>query len=87
MLSTVGDLGVLLSSDITFNDFINAINSIPLRTIGFINRKCSELKNINCLKVLYCSLVDQILDFTSVIWNPKYNYITNKVVKIQRRFL
>jgi len=86
MLSTVRDLGVLLFSDITFDAYIDAINSIALRTISFINQNGSEIKNINCLKVLYYSLVNSIWDFTSVVWKPKQNYLTNELVKVQRRF-
>jgi len=46
---TVRDLGVLLSSDLTFNTHIDAIYSIELRVISFLNQNCSESKNINCL--------------------------------------
>jgi hypothetical protein len=49
------DLGVLLSSDITFNKNIETIFSKALRVFEFIKRNFSYFKNIICLsKFFYC---------------------------------
>jgi len=55
--SIIRDLGVLMSSDLTFNAHIDSIYSIALRVIGLTKRNCMDFKNIICLKVLYYSLV------------------------------
>jgi hypothetical protein len=57
------------------------------RVLGFIRRNCSELKNPNCIKILYFSLVRLILEYGSVVWNPhQANFIT-KIERIQYRLL
>lgn len=61
------------------------VSIVKLRVIDFKNR--NEFKNSNHLKVLYCSLVESLLEFTSVIWNPKQYNLIDKLDKIPRRFL
>lgn len=69
---------MLLSSDLTFNAYIDAKYSKPLRVVieyrGFVKRNCSDFKNLICLKVLYpvfLKNVTRLLFLTKNIGNPK----------------
>jgi len=58
-----------------------------LRVFGFIRWKCSEFKNLKCIKVLYFSLVRSILEYDSVIWNPHQSNLISRIECIQNRLL
>lgn len=72
------DLGIILTTDLSFNAHINKIYGKSLCVLGFIKRTCYDFNNPLCLKVLYCSLVRLSLEFSTVLWNPiNYNLTIN----------
>lgn len=83
----VKDLGVFLSSDLSFSKHITYICNKASKTLGFLKRNCSEFQNITCLKTLYISLVRSILEYGSIIWSPYVQSDINKIESIQHRFL
>lgn len=86
-VSSVKDLGVWLSSDLSFKLHLEKIYKKALKVLGFIRRNTWEFNNPTCIKVLYCSLVCSILEYCSVVWNPFTNIWVNKLESIQNRFL
>jgi len=87
IVTQIRDLGILLSSDLSFNDHITIMCNKALRVFGFIRRNCFDFKNPNCFELLYCSLVRSILEYDSVIWNPYQTGLIIKIERVQKRFL
>lgn len=55
--------------------------------LGFINRTTKDFRDVLPIKVLYCSLVRGILEFSSSVWNPSYAYHSSNIERIQNRAL
>ena len=81
------DLGVIFSSDLKFNEHINATAGKAVRTLGFLLRNCSEFKNTSMLKQIYISLVRPILEYATVIWSPSTSSSITILESVQRRFM
>lgn len=77
-IDSIRDLGVIFSSDLSFDQHISHITSSAYKKLGFINRSCKLFSNINTL--LYCFLVRPHLEFASIIWAP---YQVNQCALIQ----
>lgn len=87
-VNRVKDLGILLSSDLTFSEHISYICNKASRALGFLKRNCNEFQNIECLKIVYISLVRSILEYGSIIiWSPYTACDIKKIETIQHRFL
>jgi len=85
--SSIRDLGILFDEKFLFSGHIIEICKAAYRTLGFICRSGSFLKNINSFKLLYYSLVRTKLEFGSVIWYPYQSYLNDLIEKIQVKFL
>jgi hypothetical protein len=53
---TIRDLGVVFTTNLTFQPHIDHICVKFLRTLGFLIRNTKELRNEQCLKMFYTSL-------------------------------
>jgi ribonucleases P/MRP protein subunit RPP40 len=49
-VNVVRDLGVLLDSEMSMRDHINAISSRAFRNLGFVMRTCRPFRSVLCLK-------------------------------------
>lgn len=67
-VTCVRDVGVLFDTKLSFIPHIDAICSKSSKMLGFIT--CSSVNFSDCLsfKILYCSLVRSVLEFSSCIW-------------------
>lgn len=84
--TSVKDLGVWLSNDLSFTVHLDYIYKKALQVVGFIKRNSWEFNNPICIKVLYCSLVRTILEYCSVVWNPVTDLWTNELESVQNQF-
>ncbi|KAL1446030.1 hypothetical protein WDU94_001877 [Cyamophila willieti] len=55
--------------------------------LGFVSRSTRELPGHLSFKILYCSLVRSILEFSSCSWNPAYQIYSGRIERIQHRAL
>lgn len=85
--STFKDLGVVFDSKLYFSDHVLATCKAAYSVLGFIHRSSSFLKNINSIKLLFCSLVRSRLEYASVVWYPHQVYLLNMIETIQKKFL
>jgi hypothetical protein len=85
--STFKDLGVVFDSKLLFSDHVVATCKAAYSVLGFIFRSSSFLKNINSVKLLFCSLVRSRLEYASVVWYPHQSYLKDMIEAIQKRFL
>ena len=66
------DLGVIFSSNLSFNDDICVRISKARSMLGFIKRQCKDFNDDSIVKTLYISLVRPGLEYCSQVWNPNY---------------
>ena len=78
------DLGVTVSSPLSFNSFIDDVVGRAFRRLGLIY-KLFVSKNPKTIVRLYKSFVRPILEYASVIWNPHTQTNTNKIERVQKR--
>ena len=86
-VSSVRDLGVIVDCTLSFVDHIDTIVSRALGVLGFIKRNTSEFRNINAIRLLYCSLVRPLLEYCSSVWSPLYTCHIHRIEQVQRKFL
>lgn len=83
----IKDLGIILSSDLTFNKHISLMCNKSTCIFDFLKRNCSEFNDPICLKTLYCFLVRSLVEYGSIIWSPYQTGLVDKIEMIQKRFL
>lgn len=86
-VDSVRDLGVKVSSDLTFREHITTICKKAYRNLGFVLRQTKDLQNILAVKSLYNALVRSHLECCSLVWHPyeqKYNIM---IERLQNKFL
>lgn len=77
------DLGVMISSDLSWSDHIKHITARAYKTLGLLRRTFSSCHSPGKKKTLYISLVKSQLLYCSQIWRPRLDI---KVLeKVQRR--
>lgn len=85
--TTIRDLGVFFSSNLSFRNHISTVASRAFRILGFIHRASRYFESISSLKLLYCSLVRPRLEYWSVIWSPYQRYLCVELERVQHKFL
>lgn len=85
--STIKDLGIMIDSKLTFKDHVSYIVSKASAQLGFVFRFAKKIKDIYCLKSLYCSIVRPILEYSSVVWSPYYQNEIQRIETVQRKFI
>ncbi len=69
-VTSVRDLGVQVSHNLTWADHIANIISKANRMLGFLRRHCSKGVSCDIQKTLYISLVRSHLIYASQVWSP-----------------
>lgn len=83
----IKDLGVLFDSSLNFNLHIDVITCRALKLCGFIKRQTKDFTNVIGIFTLYHSLVRSILEYCSIIWNPYTILHSEKIERVQRKFV
>ena len=50
------DLGLFTASNLSWNQHVDKITAKANRVLGLVKRTCRDLKDIDIMKTLYCSL-------------------------------
>ena len=79
------DLGILVSSDLSWSHHISRITSKAYKTLGLLRRTFTSSNNVTTKKKLYLSLVRSQLIYGSLIWRPLLQRDINILEHIQRR--
>ena len=83
------DLGVIMSSDLTWNDHFRFITAEAYKFLGIIRRTFTT-KSLSTKRQLYISLVRSQLTYCSIIWRPhlsKHIVVLEKVQKRATKFI
>jgi len=75
----IKDLGIILSSDLTFNEHITLMCNKTKHIFGILKQNCCEFNDPNCLKTLYCSLIRSLVEYGSIIWSPYQSGLVTKI--------
>ena len=86
-VKSVNDLGVIFSSDLSFNLHIDNIVLKSSRLLGFIKRNTKHISDTKALICLYNCLVRSTLEYCSVIWTPRYACHINRLERVQNKFV
>ena len=78
------DLGILTSSDMSWESHINAVVGKANRQLGLIRSSFKYLDEFT-MKLLYKSLVRPHLEYGATIWSPYWQKDKDKLESIQRR--
>ena len=79
------DLGLLTSSNLSWNSHIDSITAKAIKVLGLVKRTCMDFKDITTLRTLYCSLVRPLLEYSCETWNPHTQRNINRIEAIYRR--
>jgi len=79
------DLGLLTNHHLSWNSHVDAITNKANRILGLLGRTCRGWKDIETLKVLYCTLVRSRVEYGSVVWSPHTARNLDKLERIQQR--
>jgi hypothetical protein len=83
----IRDLGVILTSELSYTKHITTITPKAFRLLGFIRRNFHSAFSPSTFKRLYLMLVRPQVDYASVVWNPHHITMNQHLEKIQRRFV
>ena len=81
------DLGVIFSSNLTFDTHIRSASARASRQLGFVLRSSKHFKSVQTLKILYCALVRPLLEYCSPLWAPYQRNQCSMLERIQHHFL
>ena len=78
------DLGVLVSSKLSWHDDIDKVNTAN-KVLCLIGRSCGSCVIDDVIKKLYVHLARPHLDYASQVWSPHQAYLSDTVEAVQRR--
>ena len=81
----VKDLGVIVSSDLTWSKHIEVIVAKANKTLGLIKRLVKDTSDLKVKKILYCALVRPILEYACNLWSPYTVKDRHLIENVQRR--
>jgi hypothetical protein len=83
---SVKDLGVCLDSKLFFHDHIHFVFSQCIKLLGLIRSATFNYSTLECMFVLYLTLVRSKVEYASVVWNSITSTDANKLERIQQKF-
>ncbi len=79
------DLGVTISSKLTWHHHISDIVAKANKLLGLLKRTCPLLTDIQVRRTLYLTLVKSQLCYATQVWSPALDMLIAKVERVQRR--
>ncbi|KXJ07571.1 RNA-directed DNA polymerase from mobile element jockey, partial [Exaiptasia diaphana] len=79
------DLGITVTSTLSWDKHVHAIVSKANKLLGLLKRTCPLLTKPAVRRTLYLSLVKSQLCFGSQVWSPCHIYLQGKIERVQRR--
>jgi hypothetical protein len=78
------DLGVTLTSNLSWDSHINVIVAKSNKLLGLLKRTCPLLTDVKVRRTLYLSPVKSQVNYATEVWSPVNIHLKSKVAKIQR---
>ena len=86
MKDNLRDLGVRISSDLTFHLHIEKVVTTASQMVGW-GMRTFRSRNSYLLLTMFKSLVQPHLDYCSQLWSPTTQEHINKIEAVQRSFI
>ena len=86
-VTSIKDLGIILDSELTFNEHITKIIGRGNRIWAFIVHSTRFFTDPASVKHLYISLVKSVLIYASTIWRPNLKVNTARLERVQHKAL
>jgi len=83
----VRDLGVILTTRMTWKSQVNSCVGRALKALGFVLRSSRDFSDIRILKTLYCAFVLPLLEFSYIVWSPYQGFLKTALQRVQNKFL
>ena len=81
----ISDLGITVSSDLSWSKHIEITAAKANKTLGLIKRICRDIHDPSTRRFLYCSLVRPKLEYASNVWSPNTIKYRSIIENVQRR--
>ena len=79
------DLGVCMSTDLTWNNQVVEQSSRANKLLGYIRRNAQFIQNTSVRRALYLTLVRPHLGYATQVWSPQSINRIARLEKVQRR--
>ena len=79
------EYGLITASNLSWNKHVDKITAKANRVLGLVKRTCRDLKDIDTMNTLYCSLVRPLLQYSCETWNPHTTRNIDKLGAVQLR--
>ena len=79
------DLGVIITSTLSWDSHIHTITAKANKLLGLLKRTCPLLTDVSVRRSLYLSLVKSQLCYATQVWSPAHVTLNAKVEQVQRR--
>ena len=79
------DLGLFTAGNLSWNQHVDKITAKANTVLGLVKRTCRDLKDIDTMNTLYCSLVRPLLEYSCETWNPHTKRNIDKLEAVQQR--
>jgi hypothetical protein len=76
-----------MDSKLTFVPHIDNVISKSFKQLGFILRVGKPFSKVSTYKVLFNSYIRSRLEFASAVWNPFFKIHSDKLEKVQKKFV
>lgn len=83
----VRDLGVYIDEKLILDKHIENIIKKAYKMAGFVLRISKPFKKLSSYLLLYKTLVRSQLEYASVVWNPYYTIYSERIERIQKKYL
>ena len=84
--SETKDLGIIVTSSLSWNTHIQEISCKANRSLGLIRRICGrEIQDLQTRKALYTTIVRPQLEYASSVWSPMSKKCKRTIENVQRR--
>lgn len=86
-ITSIRDLGVVMDATLSFRNHFDSIISKASRLTGFVSRQMKIFNEPEISILIYNSLIRSILEYCSTVWNPGYQVHSDRIERVQKRFL
>ena len=62
-------MGLFTASNLSWNQHVDKKTAKANRVLGLVKRPCRDVKDIDTMNTLYCSLVKPLLEYSCETWN------------------
>jgi hypothetical protein len=83
---SIKDLGVFTDSKLRFHNHVDYIFLQCIKLLGLVRTLTFSFSSLDCLYMLYFTLVRRKLEYASVVWNSITTTDANKLERTQQKF-